>query len=404
VTRRLLEALNHRLAIVRAGTGYGKSTALAALADREYPLAWYHLDAQDADSLVFLLHLLYSFRIALPDMSERALAALEGWQGAASLPGHGSSLPWKTVLGILVNELVECGSGPMLLVIDDVHLLNQTSEPLRILDWLVGRAPPHLHVLLSTRYPPRLPNAVTWRVRGELLEIGQKELAFTPAEVASLFRDQYRVFLTPQEVDELATKTEGWAIALQLVWQGLRTGLASTLPQALRRLSGSDKAAALPEDFFAFLAQEVLEQQPPDIQEFLLMTAVLREMTAPICDCLRNANDGFASHPFVAEQETGHNRSGSTRQREPQAGAQGGLPTVMPQAAIASSILRLTREPKRESHPSGGARRRVIHPVQTGDEMRFAQSKEKTYASYQSCVPYHRRGCRHRPGDGLSVS
>ncbi|MGD2178610.1 MAG: transcriptional regulator, partial [Anaerolineae bacterium] len=305
VTGRVLEALDYRLTVVQAGTGYGKSTALAALADREYPLAWYHLDGQDADSFVFLLHLIHSFRIALPDMSERALAALEGWQGSASLPGRGSPLPWETVVSILVNELVECATGPMLLVIDDVHLLNQASEPLRILDWIIGRAPPDLHVLLSTRYPPQLPNAITWRVRGELLEIGQKELAFTPSEVAALFRDQYRVFLTPEEVDELTAGTEGWAIALQLVWQGLRAGLVSNLPQALGRLSGSD------EDFFAFLAQEVLEQQPPDIQEFLLVTAVLREMTASICDCLRNASDDLAPHPRVAGQETSHHESGS---------------------------------------------------------------------------------------------
>jgi hypothetical protein len=54
VTRRLLEVLDYRLAIVQAGTGYGKSTALAALADREHPPTWYHLGAQDADSLVLL--------------------------------------------------------------------------------------------------------------------------------------------------------------------------------------------------------------------------------------------------------------------------------------------------------------------------------------------------------------
>ncbi len=341
VTRRLLEALDHRVTVVQAGTGYGKSTALAALSDHEYPLAWYRLDAQDADSLVFLLHLLYSFRIALPEMSERALAALEA-DRTPSLPGHGSPLPWKTVIGILVNELVEFATGPMLLVIDDVHLLSQTSgatgdvtwapEPLLILDWLIGRAPPDLHVILSTRHPLQLPNAVNWRVRGELLEIGQEALAFTPSEVASLFRDQYRVFLTPEEVDELAIQTEGWAIALQLVWQGLRTDMvtASTpnLPQALKGIHGSDKAkgpaAELQEDFFAFLAAEVLEQQPPDIQEFLLTTAVLREMTVPICDCLRSTTEG-GDLPIPLERgglaPEGGDAAGSGRERSGKGGS-----------------------------------------------------------------------------------
>jgi DNA-binding SARP family transcriptional activator len=299
VTGRLLEALDYRVTVVRAGAGYGKSTALAAIADGEYPLAWYHLDDQDVDSLIFLLHLLNSFRMAVPDMSERALAALDGGQGAGALPGHGSPLPWKTVVGILVNELIECATGPMLLIIDDVHLLNDASEPLLILDWLIGRAPPDLHIVLSTRYPLQLPNAIAWRVRGELLEIGQRALAFTPSEVASLFHNQYRVFLTPEEVDELTAETEGWAIALQLVWQGLRTGLASSLPQALSKLSSSDEATALPEDFFAFLAAEVLDQQPPDIQEFLLVTAVLRQMTPAICDCLRSGDRGWGEQRWA---------------------------------------------------------------------------------------------------------
>jgi DNA-binding SARP family transcriptional activator len=302
-----LEVLDYRVAVVQAGTGYGKSTALASLVDRDYSLAWYRLAAQDTDALVFLLHLLHSFRVALPGMSERALAALEGWESVASPPGRGSPLPWQTIVGILVNQLVECATGPILLVIDDVHLLNQASEPLRILDWLIGRAPPDLHVLLSTRYPLQLPHAIDWRVRGELLEIRQQELAFTVQEVSALFNDQYRLFLTPEEVNDLAAQTEGWAIALQLVWQGLRTGLASDLPQALRRLSDSD------EDFFAFLAQEVLEQQPADVQAFLLTTPVLREMTPSVCDCLRASKACSTLESAVSPGATDRGAGGTGR-------------------------------------------------------------------------------------------
>ena len=36
---RLREALDYRLTLVQAGTGYGKSTALAALADEDVPLS-----------------------------------------------------------------------------------------------------------------------------------------------------------------------------------------------------------------------------------------------------------------------------------------------------------------------------------------------------------------------------
>ncbi|MBU0702467.1 MAG: transcriptional regulator [Chloroflexi bacterium] len=303
LTRRLLEALDYRLAIVQAGAGYGKSTALAALVESGCPLAWYHLGAEDTDPLVFLLHLFHSFRTALPGLSEAPLALLEAWER------EGSDLPWAAVVDVLINQLVEQADVPVLLILDDFHLLSNAAGPVRILDWFIGRAPPDLHVILSTRYPPKLPTLVTWRVKGEVLEIGQEELAFMPQEIASLFREQYDLSLTTEEVELLAAKTEGWAIALQLVWQGLRGGAVSTLSQALERLSGPSK------NLFAYLSQEVLERQPPDVQEFLLVTAILREMTATVCDCLRDANDSdqilhylLESGLFAIDLGSGHAR------------------------------------------------------------------------------------------------
>lgn len=52
LTERLLKALDYRLTVVQAGAGYGKSTALAALAEGEHPFAWYHLADEDADPLL----------------------------------------------------------------------------------------------------------------------------------------------------------------------------------------------------------------------------------------------------------------------------------------------------------------------------------------------------------------
>ncbi len=289
LTKKLLESLEYRLTIVQAGTGYGKSTALAALAESSHPLVWYHLRPEDADPLTFLLHLLHSFQVALSHFSEAPLAVLEGWEGKTS------ELPWKATVGTLVNELTERSEDPIFLVLDDVHLLSETTEPIRILDWLIGCAPPALNVILATRYPLKLPTMITWRVKGEVLEIGQEELAFTLEEVASLFRDRYRIFLTPEEVDKLTADTEGWVIALQLVWQSLRSGAVSALPEALKQLSDPDQ------DFIAYLAREVLEQQPPDIQDFLLTTAILREMTPPICNCLRGASDSAQILHYLLE-------------------------------------------------------------------------------------------------------
>lgn len=278
VLNRLREALDYRLTIVQAGTGYGKSTALAGLAQTGMTLAWYHLEREDADPSVFLPRLFYSFREALPNLADTPLAVLEGFEGRTLDAG-------AAFVDVLLNALVEEGRTPVVLVLDDAHRLHEARGLLAVLDRLIAYAPARLHVILSTRYPPELPSLLAWRVKGEVLELGQAELAFTAEEIAALFREKYDQQLPPEVLEAILAKTEGWAIALQLLWQGLRSGAVTALPQALARLSGPDQ------QLFAYLAQEILEQQPAELRAFLRMTAVLRVMSAPICDCLRGAND-----------------------------------------------------------------------------------------------------------------
>lgn len=278
VLNKLHEALDYRLTIVQAGTGYGKSTALAALAQTGVALTWYHLEREDADPSVFLLHLFHCFHEALPNLVDTPLAALEGFAGYASESG-------VAFVDLLINALMEEGQAPIILVLDDVHRLHTAKDLLALLDRLIAYAPARLHVILSTRYPLDLPSLLAWRVKGEVLEIGQAELAFTPEEIGALFREKYDHNLAPEVLDAIVSKTEGWAIALQLLWQGVRTGAVVEIPRALERLSGPDQQLVV------YLAQEILEQQPAELQVFLGITAVLREMNAPICDCLRGAQD-----------------------------------------------------------------------------------------------------------------
>lgn len=287
LTRRLADARDYRLTIVQAGPGYGKSTALAALAESDQPTAWYHLDPDDNDPLIFLSHLIHSLMLAQPNLSNVALARLEEWER------NGRYAPWKPVIDALINELSQLTQQPLILVLDDAHHLDKSPQILRILDRFISRAPLDLHIILATRYPIRLPNLIGWRVRGELLEIHQDELAFTDTEIASLFRDCYGRNLSPIQITELSAATEGWAIALQLVGQRLQCGGDTTLPQAVAGLSGSD--------LFTYLMQEVLAKQPPDVQQFLRVTAVLRQMTPTLCDCLRQTNDSQQMLRYLTE-------------------------------------------------------------------------------------------------------
>ena len=284
----LAEALDHRVTLIQAGAGYGKSTVLASIAELGHPLAWYQLDSDSADPLVFLLHLLRSLHQAVPDLSEAPLARLEAWNQA----GAQGPPPWPATVDLLINALNTPARQPLLIALDDAHFLNGHPQTLDILDRLIDRSPEGVHILLATRYSLEIKGLARWQARGQVLTIDQRHLAFQPAEIATLFAHTYGLQLSDDEVQRVADETEGWAIAVQLVWQGLRARHAFD-----KRLPAAQTSPAQPtlDSLFAFLAQEVVNQQEPDIQAFLSDTAVLRELAPEICDCLRGREDSAAT-------------------------------------------------------------------------------------------------------------
>jgi len=271
---RLREALDYRLTVVQAGTGYGKTTALAALTAYAQPLIWYTLDESDRDPQQFLAYLIAAFRLHLPDLTDAPLALLGEL-------GNGNAVVPTQVIDALLNALAEGLQTPALLVIDDYHFVAVSPEISALTEHFLTYLPPNLRVILATRHPVSFPAMTTWRARGELLEIDRYDLAFRPEEIAGLFQETYGMRLAPDEVAILHDKTEGWPIALQLTWQGLRSGAARSVTDLLA--AGATSSTAL----FDYLARETLDRQPPEIAAFLRETAVLGELTPQACDAVR---------------------------------------------------------------------------------------------------------------------
>lgn len=268
---RLLEALDVPLTIVQAGPGYGKTTALASfLSEQPYGAVWYTVAEGDADPLPFLLHLIYALRMTNPLIGEKALTVLREDPEQTHL--------WQIATESLINEMAASLRTETFIVLDDFHSVDQSPAVLELVEHLVEHLPPKVHLLLATRRRPPLLHLSKWRARAEVLELGQQDLAFTPAEVEALFRDQYRVEVATDQVDWLVDRTEGWIIALQLIWQGLRKGrdfkpLGEPVPGRMDAL-------------FTYLAQEVFGQQKPEVRRFLMTTAVLEELSPEACDAL----------------------------------------------------------------------------------------------------------------------
>ena len=277
ITYTLLQALEYRLAILQAEAGYGKSTALAELVDTVDPFAWYQVNDEDNDPLVFLLHLCHAFLHAVPNLPDLPLEFLETWDG---LQGP---LPWRGVIDQVINSISVHLDTPILLVLDDAHIVTDAGEVAHIIDRLIGLAPANLHVILSGRPVITLPSLSRWRAQGEVLVVDQSALSFTADEITELFTTHYGLELSQGDVNALVSYTEGWAIALQLIWQSIRNQSSSAIEFPLHWQTDSL------DTLFDMLAREVFERQPADVRKFLLITSTLRELQPEACDALRHA-------------------------------------------------------------------------------------------------------------------
>jgi ATP/maltotriose-dependent transcriptional regulator MalT/DNA-binding SARP family transcriptional activator len=263
----LRESLDARVTILQASTGYGKSTALAHFATQQPLLYWYTVGEGDSDPQQFLSHLWAAFQCRHADLPEIPLSL---GQEAGSAMG---------ILTQFLNAIAPIITDPALFIIDDFHQAA-SPEVNRLLDYFLTFMPRDLHVIIATRYALLLEHLVDWRARGELWEIHAETLAFTQEEIAALFREQYLLALQAQDVTLLYERTEGWPIALQLVWQGMRGKTRQEIAAILGH--GSPSLEAL----FAYLAHNVLLQQPPEMQEFLLQTSILHELDELACQAV----------------------------------------------------------------------------------------------------------------------
>ncbi|MGH2543759.1 MAG: BTAD domain-containing putative transcriptional regulator, partial [Ardenticatenaceae bacterium] len=180
---RLREALDVRLTVVQAGTGYGKTTALAALAAEAAVSFWYTVEEMDSDPQRFLSYLVEAFRYHLPSLAGSPWAILQ------ERSSEGSAEVWRQALDALVNALTEALDEPSLLILDDFHFVAASPDIGALVERLITYAPPALHIALSTRHPVAYSGMARWRARGEVLEVDRSHLAFGPAEIETLFGD-----------------------------------------------------------------------------------------------------------------------------------------------------------------------------------------------------------------------
>jgi LuxR family maltose regulon positive regulatory protein len=257
-----------RLVAVTAPAGYGKSAFLAEWAAAEDRcVVWVSLDRFDDDPAMLLASL--------------AAAYCQAGLGSADLVHDKDGPVWAPDRAAprLAAEL-RASPVPFVLMLDDLHELRSPACH-DVLDTVISAIPRGSQLAAASRCEqPHLPRL---RATGDALEFGAGDLALDAAGAQQVFANA-RVSLTPGQAAAVTGRTEGWPAGLYLA--------------ALITRKRSDQAPAVTGDdpYVAdYLYRETLMGLPEDMQLFLRRTAVLDQLSGPLCDAVL-ASSGAAGY------------------------------------------------------------------------------------------------------------
>jgi LuxR family transcriptional regulator, maltose regulon positive regulatory protein len=288
LVERLDMGLHHKLTLISAPAGFGKTTlagewlAGRAHLDPKVRVAWLSLDEGDSEPARFLSYLIASLQTVVAGIGEGVLSTLESPQPP----------PTESVLTALLNEVATV-PGSLVLVLDDYHVVDAIPVD-EALAFMLEHLPAQMHLVIATREDPGLPLA-RLRARSQLTELRAADLRFTPAEAAEFLNQAMSLSLSAADISAVETRTEGWIAGLQmaaLALQGMaRRGTGSTGSRSdtagfIQAFTGSHRFV------MDYLVEEVLQRQPENVRSFLLQTSILHRLCGPLCDAVTGQKDG----------------------------------------------------------------------------------------------------------------
>lgn len=273
LTDLLRAGMAHKLTLIVAPAGYGKTTLLrewlSITEGMGWPVAWLSLDPEDNNFLQFWSYIVGAIRTVIPDFH------FEPFYFSAHPHGAGDFRQFNP----LINQIASV-SRHFSLVLDDYQVITD-SQIHESVSYFIDHLPENFHLVLSSRVVPPL-SLARLRVLNQLMEIYASDLSFTLEEARTFFEKVMEVGIPAEDIVNINILSEGWIAGLQLIGLSIKSGQDSK--------SLLDSFAASNRHLIAYLNEEVLYRLDKSIKEFLLKTSILSKLSAPLCDYLLEAS------------------------------------------------------------------------------------------------------------------
>lgn len=261
-----IKATPAKLVLLAAPAGFGKSTfVLDWLQENGSTYAWLSLDEPDNDPRRFYQYFCSALQTAGIQLGDDLFAALRG----NTIPST------ETIITQIVNTL-HLFDSPVTIVFDDYYFIEERSIH-NAVNLFLDHLPANVRLFISTRVDPLLP-LHRMRVRGELIEIRERDLRFTIDEAREFFEKTMQIKLSQDDIKKLAARTEGWIAGLQLAAVSLLD--SRDVQTFIDSFTGTSRYV------LDYLLEEVLNRQSKETQMFLLQTSILKRFNEDICNTI----------------------------------------------------------------------------------------------------------------------
>jgi LuxR family transcriptional regulator, maltose regulon positive regulatory protein len=266
--RELDAGRNRPLIWIAAPPGMGKTTLAASyIKARRLHCLWYEVDTGDHDAAT-LFHYLGLAAHKIAPRHPKPLPHL----------GPEYALGLETFTRRFFQELYRRLPVPCFMVFDNVHEISPDAFLYGALPLAAGLLPKGVNILVLSRIapPPILAQADMAILDGDLLRLTANESDIIVRKHAA----QKRWKPSKEMLDQAYAKTQGWVAGLILI-----------LEQAANNQLSSDLfSQSTRQPIFDFLAGEVLQRLPADVQDALCKIAFMPSITAPMAEELTRLN------------------------------------------------------------------------------------------------------------------
>jgi ATP/maltotriose-dependent transcriptional regulator MalT/two-component SAPR family response regulator len=291
----------HKLVLLHAPAGYGKTTLLADFAQRTtLPCCWYVLDQADTDRITFLTVLLMSIRQCFPNFGRALDPLLTGFATEHADSPHRNY--FGTVIDTLATTIEKEIPGRFVLLLCNYQEINERQEMNDLISALLHKLPRQCTLVIESRIIPGLDFAQL--LAGQMIfGIGRDSLRFTARQIRELAHLQGVASFSESEADQLARTFDGWIAGILL---GTRLGNIQQFPQSqLAPLFADPSQRPVVSPYlFSYVVNEVFKSHQ-QASAFLKQACVLQEMTPAMCAALLDIPSMEAhTHLHYLEQQS----------------------------------------------------------------------------------------------------